>query len=225
MKTLLITGTDTEVGKTVLTTALAAYWQSYHPSKSLGLIKLIQTGIGDHELYDQLFSSNPNFEIEVPLRFQTPVAPPIAAEREGRTVALGVVWQAVQRQQKRRDIVLIEALGGLGTPLTPELTVADIARDWHFPVVLVVPVKLGAIAQTVSNVALARQSGIVLKGIILNCIKPESEAHLQDWTPVDLMQSLTNVPVLGVLPYLIATTDLTKLTQVAANLDLEQLAI
>ncbi|WP_156185418.1 AAA family ATPase, partial [Crocosphaera watsonii] len=45
MTTLFIVGTDTEVGKTVVTSAIAAYWQTHHPTESLGLIKLIQTGI------------------------------------------------------------------------------------------------------------------------------------------------------------------------------------
>ncbi|NEO25849.1 MAG: AAA family ATPase [Kamptonema sp. SIO4C4] len=51
MKPLLITGTDTEVGKTVLTTALVAYWQTYKTLDRLGLMKLLQTGEGDRELY------------------------------------------------------------------------------------------------------------------------------------------------------------------------------
>jgi dethiobiotin synthetase len=107
--------------------------------------------------------------------------------------------------------------------VTHELTVADLARDWRLPVVLVVPVKLGAIAQAVANVALARQSGVHLKGIVLNCVQACSDEEIADWTPIDLIQSLTNVPVLGVLPHLADPTDLTKLAQVASNLDLERL--
>ena len=56
MNVLLITGTDTEVGKTVLTVALAAYWQKYQLSRTFGIMKLIQAGIGDRQLYTQTFS-------------------------------------------------------------------------------------------------------------------------------------------------------------------------
>ena len=56
-QTLLIAGTDTEVGKTVLTSALAAYWSQYHPQQSLGLMKFMQTGIGDEEHYQALFGA------------------------------------------------------------------------------------------------------------------------------------------------------------------------
>ena len=223
MNVLLITGTDTETGKTVLTCSLAAYWQTFRPQESLGILKPIQTGTGDRELYQKLFNLNQTPEEITPLHFKTPLAPPVAAEREGRPVNLSVVWQAFETLRQKRQWVLVEALGGLGSPVTHELTVADLARDWRLPVVLVVPVKLGAIAQAVANVALARQSGVHLKGIVLNCVQACSDEEIADWTPIDLIQSLTNVPVLGVLPHLADPTDLTKLAQVASNLDLERL--
>lgn len=205
-----------------MTCALAAYWQTYRPNKSLGILKLIQTGIGDRELYQKLFDLKQTSEEITPLHFQTPVAPPIAAEREGREVDLKLVWQAFNTLRQQREFVLVEALGGLGSPVTHELTVADVARDWRVPVVLVVPVRLGAIAQAVANVALARQSGVHLKGIVLNCVQPCSDEEIADWAPVDLIQSLTNIPVLGLLPHLANPSDLFKLAQVASNLELER---
>ena len=222
MNALLITGTDTETGKTVLTTALAAYWQRF-VSPSLGIMKPIQAGIGDRELYSQLFTLNQSIDEINPLYFDAPLAPPIAAAKEGRTIDLGLVWQKFQQLISARDFVLVEALGGLGSPITNEFTVADLAAEWRLPTVLVVPVKLGAISQAVANVALARLTGVALKGIILNCVQPVTKAQINDLTPVDLIQSLTNIPILGCLPYLENPTDLDKLAQVAANLDLERL--
>ena len=222
MNALIITGTDTEIGKTVLTSALAAYWQTYI-SLSLGIMKPIQAGIGDRELYSQLFTLNQSIDEINPLYFDAPLAPPIAAAKEGRTIDLGLVWQKFQQLIAARDFVLVEALGGLGSPITNEFTVADLAAEWRLPTVLVVPVKLGAISQAVANVALARLTGVALKGIILNCVQPVTKAQINDLTPVDLIQSLTNIPILGCLPYLENPTDLDKLAQVAANLDLERL--
>ncbi|MEA5511228.1 dethiobiotin synthase [Crocosphaera sp. UHCC 0190] len=220
MKTLLIAGTDTEVGKTVLTTALAAYWQTYYSHKSLGVMKLIQTGIGDKEHYQQLFGDSA-IDIITPLCFQTPVAPPIAAEREERPIPLDEVWRALISLQQTKDFVLVEGMGGLGSPVTWELTVADLAGEWRLPTVLVVPVKLGAIAQTVANVALARQKKVNLKGIILSCSYPISDQEIADLAPINLIESLTQIPVLGNLPHLSNIQDLDKLAQVASNLDLE----
>ena len=223
MNVLLITGTDTEAGKTVLTTALAAYWQKYQLSRSFGMMKLIQAGVGDRELYSQLFSLNQSLEEITPLYFDAPLAPPVAAAKEGRTVDLGIVWKALENLRSTREWVIVEALGGLGSPVTDELTVADLAATWRLPTVLVVPVRLGAIASSVANVALARLTGVNLKGIVLNCTQPRSEAEIADWTPIELIQSLTNTPVLGCLPYLENPTDVDKLALVASDLDLERL--
>jgi len=223
MNALLIAGTDTDAGKTVLTSALAAYWQIYCQSRSLGIFKPLQTGVGDRELYSQIFSLNQSLQEITPLHFSAPLAPPLAAEREGRQIELGKVWQAFDNLHKQRDFVLVEALGGLGSPITHELTVADLARDWGLPTVLVVPVQLGCIGQAVANVALARQSKVQLKGIVLNCVKPCSDQEIADWASIDLIQSLTNTLVLGVIPYLDEPTDLNKLAHVASHLELERL--
>lgn len=222
MKELLITATDTDAGKTILTIALASYWQTYYPHRSLGLFKPIQTGIGDRELYTQLFSLDQSLDEINPLWYETPVAPPVAAEREGRLVQLDQIWSTFTTIRQQKDLVLVEGLGGLGSPITHELTVADLARDWRLPTILVVPIKLGAIAQTVANVALARQMKVNLRGIILNCVKPCSEQEIADWTPVELIQSLTQVQVCGIIPHLTDITDLAKLAKVASNLDLEK---
>ncbi len=220
---ILIAGTNTDGGKTVLTCAIAAYYQTYYPQKRLGIFKPIQTGIGDCELYQTLFKLNQTPTEITPLQFETPVAPPVAADREGRKIDLGLVWQAFESLRQSRDLVLVEGLGGLGSPITHELTVADLARDWRLPVVLVVPVELGAIAQVVANVALARQCGVQLQGIVLNCIEPRNEEEIANWTPINLIESLTNVAVLGILPYLSDVNDLVKLAQVAGDLDIEKL--
>lgn len=230
LTTLLVSGTDTDVGKTVLTTALAAYWlcgpnrpNPHQSSQKIAILKPIQAGPGDRELYHRLLPLDQTLEQINPIYFQAPLAPPLAAEQEGRQIELDRVWQTYQSLQKKYDVILIEALGGLGSPITRELTVADLARDWCLPVVLVVPVKLGAIGQAVANVALARQSRLQLKGIVLNCVQPCSAEAIASWAPKDLIESLTQVPVLGALPYLSNPTDLAKLAQVASNLDLEYL--
>ncbi len=222
-KSLLIAGTDTDVGKTVLTTALVAYWQAYRISQSLGLMKLMQTGVGDDERYRQLFSEVSSLKIVTPLFFDAPLAPPLAARKTGQEVDLKIVWQALTKLQQQQDFVLIEALGGLGSPVTYELTVANIAADWYLPTILVVPVKLGSISQAVANVALARSLKLELKGIVLNCSREDVYENITDLAPVDLIQSLTQIPVLGIIPYINDLSNKQELAQIAANLDLERM--
>ena len=223
MSTLLISGTDTEVGKTVVTSALAAYWQTYRSSQSLAILKPLQSGEGDREHYQHLFQLNQTPEQINPLHFQQPLAPPIAAELEGKAIDLAKVWQTLCDLQQTYDWVLVEGLGGLGSPVTHELTVADLARDWCLPTLLVVPVKLGAIGQAVAHAALACQSRLTMRGILLNCVTPCTAKELENWTPKEMIQALTHLPILGILPYLEDPTDFAQLAQVAANWELEAL--
>ncbi|HEY9640293.1 MAG TPA: dethiobiotin synthase [Coleofasciculaceae cyanobacterium] len=229
MNALLIAGTNTGVGKTVLTSALAAYWQRYRASRPLGILKPVQCGVGDAAAdgdrahYAHLFTLSQTLEEINPIHFQARLAPAIAAEREGASVQLEKAWHQFEALSQNRDFILVESSGGLGAPITYETTVADLAWDWRLPTVLVVPVQPGAIAQAVANVALARQSRVHLKGIILNCVQPCQAQEQEDWIPTDLLQSLTQKPVLGCIPHLSDPTDLSKLIQVAAHLDLERL--
>lgn len=223
MNALLITGTDTDAGKTVLTTALIAYWQKHCRSRSLGVMKPLQTGVGDREFYAQVFELDQPPELLNPLHFSAPLAPPIAADLEGQRIQLEPVWKAFETLRSQRDFVLVEALGGLGSPVTHTMTVADLAWDWHLPAVLVVPVKLGAIGQAVANVALARQMKVHLRGIVLNCTRSCSEEEVENWASTSLIQQLTGMPVLGLIPHLADAADVEKLAQVAAALELERL--
>lgn len=207
----------------MLTIALAAYWQRHCTHRRLGILKPVQRGIGDREQYSRLFSLDQSPEDINPIYLEENLAPPIAAERKGRSIDLEKIWQQFERLTQQRDFVLVEASGGLGLPITHQTTLADLAWDWRIPTVLVVPVLPGAIAHAVANVALARQARVHLKGIILNCVQPCHSHELDDWVPINLLQSVTQKPVLGCIPHLADVTDATKLAQVASHLDLERL--
>ena len=223
MATLLITGTDTDSGKTVLTSALIAYLQKYCWAYKLGVCKPVQSGTGDRELYTRLFDLGQTPEQINPLWYKTPIAPPLAAALEGTRVDLAKAWKVVAQLQAERDWVQKEGAGGLGSPVTAELTVADMANEWRLPAVLVVPVKLGAIAATVANVALAEKKRVQLKGIVLSCTQPCTQGQVENWTPVHMIEELTRVPVLGILPHLKQVKDREALADAAAQLDLERL--
>jgi dethiobiotin synthetase len=223
LNALLITGTDTEVGKTVVTSSLLAYWQKYFPQQSIGVLKPVQSGQGDREFYQQVFFPRLPLEAINPQYFEAPLAPPLAADLENQTVDLATIWQTLEAMTQRHNWVLVEGAGGLGSPVTHNMTVAGLAGAWHLPVVLVVPVKLGCIAQAVANVALARQCQLDLRGIILNCQQPLTEEQIQQWAPVPLITNLTQVPILGTLPYLKDTRSIDVLADIASPLNLELL--
>jgi dethiobiotin synthetase len=218
---LLITSTDTEAGKTVLTAALAAYAQKYHSRQKWGILKPIQCGTGDREFYARLFGGT--IQVVNPIYLEHPLAPPIAAELEDVYIDLNIAWQALTKMRQQQDFVLVESVGGLGTPVTNELVMADLAREWRIPAVLVVPVKLGSIGLAVANVALAKQYHVQLRGIVLNCTQPLSPTEIAHLAPAELIQSLTSTPVIGCLPYLPDLQDLGALAAAAADLELEVL--
>jgi dethiobiotin synthetase len=223
LNALLVAGTDTEVGKTVVTSALLAYHRRHFPQRSVGVLKPLQSGPGDRELYQRLFFPDLDLAAINPAYFEAPLAPPLAAEREQRPIDLAPVWQTLEAMTQRQDWVLVEGLGGLGSPVTREMTVADLAAAWHLPVLLVVPVKLGCIAQAVANVALARQHRLQVQGIVLNCQQPRTPEEIDQWAPGDLITRLTQVPVLGTFPYLDDAQSLASLATVAADLNWEWL--
>ena len=223
MAALLITGTNTDSGKTVLTAALIAYWQRYCWAYRLGVCKPVQSGVGDREFYSRLFDLDQTAEQLNPLWYPTPIAPPLAAALEGKRVDLAKAWQVLAQLQAERDWVIVEGAGGLGSPVAEALTVADLASQWRLPAVLVVPIKLGAIAAAVANVALAEQKKVSLLGIVLTCTQPHTQGQIDSWAPIEMIESLTRIPVLGTVPYLKQVKDLDALADAAAQLDLERL--
>lgn len=199
----MIAGTATKAGKSTLVAALKAYWQRHSPQ---------------------------------PLSWFNPAAD--SDEREA-WLDLAQVWQQLGELSERDasslpsvKTTLLELPGGLGTPVTPEVTVADLAWDWRLPTVLVVPAEAGMVGQAIAHVALARQARVHLKGIVINHRSADVEGEDGTSGLVDasggeseaaLIQSLTQIPVLGVLPYFADTTDDVALADAAARLDLERL--
>lgn len=227
LKPLLIVGSDTGVGKTVLTAALASYWLTYgndpEPNASLGIYKPLQSGIGDREFYDQTFALSQTLAEITPLYFETPIAPAIAAIKEGKEIDLALIWQQFQKLQQQKRCLLIESLGGLGSPITNEYIVADLARDWALETILVVPVRLGGISQAIANVALANSCKVKLKGIVLSCSQVYSPTEIEEFTPPEMISRLASIPVLGILPYINDLNDISQLAQAASALDIERI--
>ena len=220
---LLITGTDTGVGKTVLTAALTAYWQTHVTHQKVAVFKPIQSGIGDLEFYQEHFELEQSAEDITPLKYEHPLAPPVAADLAGGSVDLEKVWKKLRYLQQEFDQIFVEGVGGLGTPITHELTVADIARDWRFPTLLVVPVRLGSIGQTIANIALARASKIDIKGIVLSASSQEALEDSRELTPPEMLEQFTHIPVLGMLPPIQDWNNTEELSQAASQLDLEKI--
>ena len=173
MQGCLVTGTDTGVGKTVLSAAIVAALRA-QGRDAVGL-KPIVTGIdepspapwpADHELLaavSQLRVEQVNFAAYGPA-----VSPHLAAELSGRPVDPPALLAAIRRAGAEHETVIVEGVGGLLVPLGDGYGVRDLAVELALPLVLVARPGLGTINHTLLTLEVARASGLDVAGVVLN---------------------------------------------------------
>lgn len=141
-------------------------------------------------------------------------------QASGGSMDLAENWRSLQAAAQAHPGLLIEAVGSLGTPVTPETTLADLAWDWRLPTLLVTAVAPHCLDDLAAHAALARQTRCAVQGIVLNCLTREAEEHLLDWANPRRVEVLTQLPVLGQIPYLVDLGDRHSLAQAGASLDI-----
>jgi len=202
---LFFTGTDTGVGKTFVTAAVARLLRAQ--GRDVVVCKPVATGarrVGGRWLADDTVALAEaaglagDWERVTPWAFPDPVAPPLAARRQGAALTLAAVAQAVRDRARPRAALLVEGVGGLLCPLTDEATVADLARDLALPLVVVARRSLGTLNHTLLTLEAARARGLAVAGVVVSeTVPPEG---LADETNVDELRRL-GVPVLAVAPH------------------------
>src|SRR6185503_14426453 len=129
-----------------------------------------------------------------------PLAPPIAARQEGRTVDLDAIQRGLDAWRSECDIVIVEGAGGLLCPLTDHLTMADLAAQFGFPLLIVARLGLGTINHTLMTVEVAGRRGLPLAGIVFNEPTRSSE-DLSSQSNAAEVAARCDVPVLAVRQY------------------------
>jgi dethiobiotin synthetase len=204
---LFFTGTDTGVGKTLVTAAVARALRAR--GREVVVCKPVATGarpVGGGWLSDdtaalaEAAGLDDDWEAVTPFAFPDPVAPPLAARRRGTTLDLGDIVTAVRRRQRPQAALLVEGVGGLLCPLTETDTVADLARQLALPLIVVARRSLGTLNHTLLTLEAARVRGLALAGVVVSETAPPE--GLADETNVDELHRL-GVPVLAVVPHLI----------------------
>ena len=212
MSGLLITGTDTGVGKTLVTCGLAACLTA--GGRTVGVMKPVETGceIRNGELFPEdaallasFAGSRAPLEELCPYRFAPPVAPSVAADQAGVSIRPERIVSLFQRISHRHDTVLVEGAGGLLVPLVDRYTFADLARDLGVPLLVVVGSKLGALNHTLLTLGYALAHSLPLKGYIMN--HPMSSADPATTTNSETLARLTDVACLGSIPHLSLSAD------------------
>ncbi len=133
-----------------------------------------------------------------PWRLREPLAPSVAARREGVPLELGAVVEAVHKVIADCELALVEGAGGLLAPLTDAATFADVAHACHLRLLVVVGNRLGAINHARLTLDWARAHGLDVAGYVVNTLQERPDAAAQ--TNVAVLRELLG-PTLGVFPF------------------------
>jgi dethiobiotin synthetase len=204
---LFIAGTDTGVGKTVVTGLIGSMLirRGIRP----GVMKPVATGCArrggalcspDALFLKEMLGLDDPLDLINPVRFPEPVAPAVAASLAGGEVDLAACDGAYRELRSRHDLVLVEGIGGLHVPLKETFTVADLALRWGLPLLIVARPGLGTINHTVLTVRCAQAQGIPVAGFIFDESTPAAgDASVE--TNASAVEKLCRTPFWGTISY------------------------
>jgi dethiobiotin synthetase len=205
---LFVTGTDTGVGKTLVAGGIAA--ALFGRGVDVGVVKPVESGClrtsnglvpTDSVFLKRMASSQEPLEDICPVRLEAPLAPAVAAEREGVKISLEELEAAVLSVASRHDLTLCEGAGGLYVPLDGERgCVIDLIQRVGFPALVVGRLGLGTINHTTLTVRALEGAGVEVAGVVLSQTAPE-KGPAEETNP-DAVERLAGVPLLGVVPYM-----------------------
>ncbi len=200
---VLVTGTDTGVGKTVTSVLLIS--SLVRRGVPVAAMKPVETGVVGDAPLDALAiaaacSSSAPLDDVCPYRFGLPVAPEAAAAAEGMAIDPAVIRAAFGRLATGGRFVVVEGAGGAGTPYGPSMLCMDLAGILGIPAVVVARATLGTVGQTVVTLRALRASGVRCCGVIL-CRQPGLPPGPDDATNASLIEAHSDgVPVLFTVP-------------------------
>ena len=203
---LFITGTDTGVGKSIVTGGLAGLLRKQRIN--VGVMKPVETGClhddgsffpADAQFLKDMSGVDAPLEEIVAYQFKEPLAPSVAAEREGIRIDSNQLVKKFEHISRHHDVMLVEGAGGLLVPLYQRFLFIDLVKRFKLPVLIVSRATLGTINHTLLTLRAARAEKVPVAGIVINNLSPEKNAASE--TNPEVIARLVDVPVWGVLPY------------------------
>ena len=201
-----VTGTDTGVGKTLVSCALL------HRLAQTGLsvigMKPVAAGCVETDrgfVNDDVAELTAASSVQAPAEwvnpylFRAPIAPHIAAAEDGRVIDLARIRVAFEQLSRLADAVVVEGAGGFCVPLTDEQDTADLAEMLGLPVILVVGMRLGCLNHSLLTQQAILRRGLHLTGWIANCITaemPRLDAN------IDALRERIGAPLLATVPFM-----------------------
>lgn len=204
--TLLVTGTDTGVGKTWIACGLARALTA--EGWIVAVRKPAESGCDlvdgepfpeDASLLRAASGAAEPVEDICAVRLEEALAPGIAAERAGVTIDVDGIVEDYRARAKDLDCLVVEGAGGLLVPLSTGVTYADFAGRIGARLLVVAASKLGAINHTLLTLEAAKARGLEVIGVVVNHASPEEDLATQ--TLVASLRDLTDVPILAEVPH------------------------
>lgn len=210
---LFVAGTDTEIGKTLVSSALlhgfARTGLRAAAMKPIASGAAVRDGVLHNDDADRLDAAAnvalPD-EIRTPFMMREPIAPHLAAAREGIVLDIGRIVEAHAFALTQADIVVVEGVGGFRVPLDDTHDTADLAVALNLPVVLVVGMRLGCISHALLTVEAIASRGLTLAGWVANRVDPDM---LYPDENIATLKQRIEAPLIGVIPHL-ATADASR---------------
>lgn len=200
MKRYFITGTDTDCGKTYVTSSLVNYFPQAAAIKPIasGCMET-ENGLVSSDALQLQQSSHLSLDLINPWRFKLPISPHLAAKAMDLSVsAVEIADYCCNVSLEGIEKLFIEGAGGLFVPLNDNETWIDFLKITKFPVILVVGMKLGCINHALLTESVLRFHEIPCVGWIANCIDPEILALADN---IATLKTKLEVPLLAVLPF------------------------
>lgn len=236
MKAIGITATDTEFGKTVVSSCLAAGFRQmgidtgvFKPAAS-GCVRTTEGKLISEDA--ELLMKGAGMGMEehnnvVPYVLEAVLAPAEASKLAGITLDKNVMEQAARKMMNAHELTVLEGVGGISAPLTDNYLVKDFFKALNLPVIIVVKPLLGNVNHAVLSAYYAQHEGLNVLGFIVNGWD-EAHAGVLERSNLYYYEKLTGLPVLGKLPVLDRTlltgADMVKAGKIAAaNIDLQRI--
>jgi len=204
-----ITGTDTGVGKTTVTAALALHLQAR--GLTVGVMKPIETGAtpenenqSDAGRLRKAAGIMDSMDLISPYRFADPLAPLIAARRTGRGIDLDRIGQAFMRLSTASRIMLVEGAGGLLAPLSDQFEIGDLIHVLQLPAILIARASLGGVNHALLALEALARRNVPVVAVVLNRPLPPDHSETSEQqraSTVELIRELAGVPVIGPLDH------------------------
>ncbi len=204
-----ITGTGTDVGKTVVTAGLARFFMK--SGRSILPIKPVQSGavVRDDGTLDSpdgdvYLAAGAVWDIDrqCPYIFEPPTSPHLAAKMAGVELDPAVIAAKV-REREEDGFLLVEGAGGIMVPLSEDASMLNLMKELGYPVILVIENKLGCINEALLSIAALQQSGLEISGLVMtspHMPAPEEFGMAED--NVRFIENISEVKVIASIPYI-----------------------